>query len=256
MEVEYRDVRLIETKADGDPGTFSGYGAVFGNVDAQGDMIRQGAFKTSLSEWQGRGKNPPMLLQHGGMGGFNTPSPDDLLPVGEWTAMDETTRGLKVAGRLFALGTERGQYIYEGLKAGVLDGLSIGYKAREFIVGTRAGEPDRTLTDVDIWEVSIVTFPANPKTRITGVKALTIDELRELEDDLRDAGLSHKHCLKAIAVLRQWLQRDAGEPGGQRDAAADGELGQLLKAMGQGESLLLRDALQGLSTTLAGGTRR
>lgn len=239
------EVKLLEIKADDEPGTFSGYGAIFGNEDAQNDVIRRGAFKQTLREWNDRGKFPPMLLQHGGMGGFMGPRPDDLLPVGAWTEMREDGRGLPVKGRLFALGTERGQYIYEGLKAGSLDGLSIGYKAREFVQGTRPGEPDRILTDVDLWEVSIVTFPANPKARISTVKSFTTDEVRELEGRLRDAGLSRTDCPKAVAVLRQWLQRDAGEPGGQRDAAAAGE------EMTSVEGVVLDDKLERLLSNIA-----
>lgn len=255
MDLERRDVRLLETKAsEATPGAFSGYGAVFGNEDAQGDVISAGAFKSTLGEWRGRGKWPPMLLQHGGMGGFNAPSADDLLPVGQWTEMEENARGLRVSGQLFALGTERGQYLYEGLKSGVLDGLSIGYKAREWKEGTRPGEPDRTLTNVDLWEVSIVTFPANPKARVTTVKALSLDRLREVEDGLRDAGFSQRDRKRAVVVLRELLQRDAGEPiSGQRDAAAAGEMQELLAAMRKSETLLLGDALQGLISTLSGG---
>jgi len=256
MEIDYLGVKLLEVKAESEPGTFSGYGAIFGNEDLQGDVLRKGAFTETLSEWRDRGKFPPMLLQHGGMGGFNAPSPDSLLPVGEWLDMREDGRGLPVKGRLFALGTERGQYIYEGLKAGSLDGLSIGYKTREKIDGTRAGEPDRILTNVDLWEVSIVTFPANPKARISSVKALTSDERRELEDRLRDAGLSRSDAKTAVAILTE-LQRDAGEPRGQRDAAAAGELGELLRPVRELEASLVADSLRGLLSTLAtsGGSR-
>ena len=87
--------------------------------------------------------------------------------------MEENSKGLKVTGELFALNTERGQYIYEGLKSGELDGLSIGFQNAPLQVGTQAGEPDRTLLDIDLREVSIVTFPANDRARITGVKTLT-----------------------------------------------------------------------------------
>ncbi|MGE3651811.1 MAG: HK97 family phage prohead protease, partial [Reyranellaceae bacterium] len=123
-------------------GSFSGYGAVFGNVDTYGDVIEGGAFKDTLRTWEDKGKYPPMLLQHGGgfLGGA-----DDLLPVGKWTSMAENSRGLKVEGQLFALQTERGQYLYEGLKSGALDGLSIGYRAKEFVLGTKPGEPRRRL---------------------------------------------------------------------------------------------------------------
>ena len=252
--MERCDVRLLDTKAADTPGRFSGYGAVFGNVDATGDVIRAGAFAESLGEWKARGKFPPMLLQHGG--GVFGGGAEDMLPVGEWLDMSENSRGLKVDGQLFALGTEKGQYIYEGLKAGALDGLSIGFQTRESISGTRAGEPDRILTNIDLWEVSIVTFPANPKARVTAVKALTNQETRDLEDALRDAGLSRADSRTAVAVLKHWSQCDAGEPRGPRDAAAAGEIEQLLDAARQGQALLLGDALQGLLATLtAGGAR-
>jgi uncharacterized protein len=252
--IERRDIRLIETKASGEtPGRFSGYGAVFGNVDATGDVIQAGAFAETLGEWKQRAKWPPMLLQHGG--GVFGGGAEDMLPVGEWLDMEENRRGLKVDGQLFALGTEKGQYIYEGLKAGVLDGLSIGFQTRESVTGTRAGEPDRILTNLDLWEVSIVTFPANPKARVTAVKALTLDTLRGLEEslheDLRDAGFSRADAKRVVATIRKYLQRDAGEPEReQRDAAAAGELSERL------ESLHLSDKLQGLLTHIAaGGTR-
>ena len=242
--IERRDVRLIETKASETPGRFSGYGAVFGNVDGHGDVIQAGAFAESLGEWKGRGKWPPMLLQHGG--GFFGGGAEDMLPVGEWLDMEENRRGLKVEGQLFALGTEKGQYLYEGLKAGVLDGLSIGFQTRESVTGTRPGEPDRTLTNIDLWEVSIVTFPANPKARVTAVKALTLDQLRDLEDRLRDAGVSRKDCPKVVAVLKQWSQRDAGAPNSeQRDAAApDAEAAAILAALDHNAGALLAEVFK------------
>lgn len=235
--IERRDIRLIEMKAAEEPGRFSGYGAVFGNVDATGDVIRAGAFKETLGEWRSRGRWPAMLLQHGG-GMFG--GAEDMLPVGTWLDMGEDRRGLRVEGQLFALGTEKGQYIYEGLKSGALDGLSIGFQTRESIGGTRAGEPDRTITNIDLWEVSIVTFPANPKARVTAVKGLTIDQLRDLENTLRDAGLSRTDCLKAVSVLKHWSQRDAGAPEhAQRDAASpDAEAAAVLAALERSASAL------------------
>lgn len=192
------EIKLASDDFDAKTGTFAGYGAIFGNIDSYGDVIAKGAFKNTLREWEDRGKLPPMLLQHGGgfMGGA-----DDMLPVGQWLKMEENSKGLKVEGKLFALGTERGQYIYEGLKAGALDGLSIGYKTRKAKQGTKPGEPERTLEEVDLMEVSIVTFPANGKARVTGVKAAeAIKTIREFEDFLRDVGgFSHAKA-KAIAA--------------------------------------------------------
>jgi HK97 family phage prohead protease len=178
-------------------GVFSGYGAITGNVDAGGDKLERGAFKDTLREWEEKGKYPPMLLQHGGgwLGGA-----DDMLPVGKWTSMEENSKGLKVEGELFAMSTERGQYIYEGLKAGALDGLSIGYRAKEFILGTKPGEPYRTLKSVDLIELSIVTFPMNDKARVGAVKSADIKTIREFEDFLRDVGGYSRAAAKAIAA--------------------------------------------------------
>lgn len=193
------DRREIEVKFASDKiGAFSGYGAVFGNVDSYGDVIEKGAFKETLRAWEERGKFPPMLLQHGGgfLGGA-----DDMLPVGKWTLMEENSKGLKVEGELFALGTERGQYLYEGLKSGALDGLSIGYQTIKFRNGAKAGEPRRYLEQVNLLETSIVTFPANDKARIGAVKAAErIKTIREFEDFLRDAGGFSRAAAKAIAA--------------------------------------------------------
>jgi HK97 family phage prohead protease len=191
------EIKLASDDIDQKTGEFSGYGAVFGNVDSYGDVIERGAFKSTLREWEAGGKYPPMLLQHGGgwMGGA-----DDLLPIGQWTAMEENAKGLKVSGKLFALATERGQYLYEGLKSGVLDGLSIGYRARKFVNGTKPGEPRRKLTEIDLMEVSVVTFPANGKARVGSVKAAeAVKTIREFEDFLRDVGGFSNAAAKAIA---------------------------------------------------------
>lgn len=176
-------------------GVFSGYGAIFGNVDQGGDLIQKGAFKDTLRAWEDKGKLPPMLLQHGGgfLGGA-----DDMLPIGKWTSMEENAKGLKVEGELFAINTDRGQYIYEGLKANALDGLSIGYRAKEFVLGTKPGEPRRTLKSVDLVELSVVTFPMNDKARVGAVKAGDIKTIRDFEDWLREAGFSNAQA-KAIA---------------------------------------------------------
>lgn len=179
-------------------GVFSGYGAVFGNVDSYGDVIEKGAFKTTLREWEDKGKLPPMLLQHGG--GIFGGGADDLLPVGKWTSMEENSKGLKVEGELFAMGTERGQYIYEGLKSGSLDGMSIGYRTIKFRNGAKAGEPRRYLEELKLMELSIVTFPANDKALVGAVKSADIKTIRQFEDFLRDVGGYSHAAAKAIAA--------------------------------------------------------
>lgn len=195
-------------------GVFSGYGAIVGNVDAGGDQIQKGAFTDTLRAWEGKGKWPPMLLQHGG--GF-LGSADDALPIGKWTSMEENAKGLKVEGELFGLSTERGTYIYEGMKAGALDGLSIGYRAKKFTMGTKVGEPRRKLEAIDLIELSVVTFPMNDKSRISGVKAGDIKTVREFEDFLRDVGGFSHSAAKSIASGGY----KAVEPRDEAEAAED-----------------------------------
>lgn len=187
------EVKFADSSVDG---TFSGYGAVFSNLDSYGDVIQPGAFKDTLKTWKKTGRYPPMLLQHAM--GMTT---EDSLPVGVWTSMEEDEVGLKVEGRLIALDTDRAKYIYEGLKTRALDGLSIGYVPKEFVMGTKPKEPRRSLKTVELMECSVVVFPANDKARIKGVKsagsAMTI---REFEDFLRDEGGFSHAAAKAIAA--------------------------------------------------------
>ena len=180
----------------GTPGTFEGYGAVFGNIDSYGDVIQKGAFKDTLKDWNKSKKLPPMLVQHGGW----MMTDMDALPVGMWEAMSEDDTGLHVKGRLINLDTERGKTIHGAMKEGALDGMSIGYRAKEFSLGTKPDEPRRTLKKIDLMEVSVVTFPANGKARVSAIKsACDIKTIREFEEWLRDAGRFSNAQAKAIA---------------------------------------------------------
>lgn len=206
--------------ADSADRKFSGYGAVFGNVDSYGDVIAKGAFARSLSEHQAAGTMPAMLAQHGG-GAFGG-SAEDMMPIGVWTSMLEDDHGLVVEGRLSD--TPRGNEAYILLKDKALRGLSIGYVARKFVVRTKPEEPRRTLTDIELLEVSLVTFPANPKARVDAVKGdqgKTITP-RDCEHALRDAGVP-RELAKAI-VAKGWRaatdQRDAEGEGFEALAAA------------------------------------
>lgn len=185
-------------------GTFSGYGAVFGNTDSYGDVIQRGAFKDTLREWKKRGSLPKMLLQHGGYFG----AAEDGIPVGIYTDMAEDDVGLKVEGELFALDTQKGRYIYEGMKSGALDGLSIGYIAREVVFGKKPEDPPRTLKKLDLFEVSIVLFPANDDARVDAVKAASerielIKSLSDAETYLREAcGFSRKQAVAFVSRIK------------------------------------------------------
>lgn len=240
QQIEHREFGLIDVRADSaQAGTFSGYGAIFGNVDSYGDIIEKGAFANSLVEWRSKGKLPKMLLQHGGWGIGS----EDMLPIGQWTSMSEDTKGLKVEGRLLAMNTERGQLVYEGLKSGELDSLSIGFQTLEMKEEIREGESYRILTEINLWEVSIVTFPANDRAKISSVKSLSLDQLRELEGVLRDGGLSRSDCRAAVSVFKHWLQRDAGAPiSTLRDEGVPGQA----EANAAAEALVAKFATAGL----------
>jgi len=198
-------------KADG---VFEGYGAVFNNLDSYGDVIAPGAFAATLASARSRNWMPKMLLQHGG-GIFSMA--EDGIPVGKWTAMAEDTKGLTVEGELFALNTQKGQYIYEGMKSGALDGLSIGFVAVGIKYGQTATEPERTLTEIDLFECSIVTFPANDEATITSVKSALFGKLEQLntlseyEGFLRDAGFSRTQARTFVSRLKKCLIQSDSE---------------------------------------------
>jgi HK97 family phage prohead protease len=206
------DCGLMEVKfvaGETEAMTFSGYGAVFGNIDSYGDMIQKGAFAATLREAKKTGQWPAMLMQHGGWG----MGADDMTPVGIWSSLEEDDIGLKVDGK-FA-DTARGREAYALLKMSprpAITGLSIGYIAKEWGVGTKPDEPRRTLKKIELLEVSLVTFPANPKARIQSVKSgLTI---RAAEQALREVGFSQSEAKAILADgFKSISSRDAGDLG-------------------------------------------
>lgn len=197
MTIQHLQCNLIEIKsikADDGVMRFSGYGAVFGNVDSYGDVIQKGAFKDTLREAKRSGIFPAMLSQHGGWG----LSADDMTPIGVWENLEEDEKGLKLDGIL--CDTQRGIEMYKLMKMEprpAISGLSIGYIAKEYVVGTKPDEPRRTLKKVELLEVSPVTFPANGKARVQSVKSGL--SIRDLEHALRDVGLSQAEAKALMA---------------------------------------------------------
>lgn len=204
-----RELKLAGSEAEGM--TFEGYGAVFGNVDAYGDVIQPGAFADTLAAAQKSGQWPAMLLQHGGWG----MGAEDLTPIGIWTALSEDGVGLKVNGKFAE--TARGREAYALLKMQprpAIDGLSIGYIAKEWTQRSKPDEPRRTLKKVDLMEVSLVTFPANGKARVSAVKALDdIASLADAEAFLREVGgLSKSQAVAFISRVKAASGRGDPEP--------------------------------------------
>lgn len=194
--------------ADGDAeGTVSGYGAMFGNIDNGRDMVMPGAFADSLKARGGKGV--PMLRGH---------EPNQL--IGIWTDAKEDRRGLVVKGAL-NLETQGGREALALMRQGALDGLSIGFRTMKESYDTeKGGRGYRKIEKADLWEVSLVTFPMNPKATVTAVKTMPTD--RELEAMLRDeARLSDRQAKAAVSIFKKTL-RDGGEPDkAPRDAASE-----------------------------------
>jgi len=130
---------------------FAGYAALFDRADRGGDVVRPGAFAASLA----RGVAVPLLWQH---------APGR--PIGRIEYLREDRRGLRVIGRLSdgAAGREAAAL----LKEGTVRGLSFGYRVRE-----AAGERPRELRAVELVEVSLVTFPMQPRARVHALEEVT-----------------------------------------------------------------------------------
>ena len=193
--------------------TFSGYGAVSGNVDAYGDVIAPGAHADWLARAQKSGQWPAMLSQHGGWG----MGADDLMPLGVWVDMSEDGKGLKVHGKL--ADTPRGREAYTLMKMTprpAINGLSIGYIAKEWTPRTKPDEPRRTLKKIDVIEVSLVTFPANLKARVQAVKAIEeFQKLGDVERYLREScGLSRSEAVALVSRIKQLHLGQSDSDGG------------------------------------------
>ncbi len=193
-------------------GKITGNGAVFDEVHGTSsyslpmdwnDTIRPGAFSRTLADHRKRGIMPAMLLQHDTMS----------LPIGVWTRAEESGDGLALEGQL-AVATPRGAEVYELMKMGAMTGLSIGFS----VVKARTDDKQklREIVEIDLHEVSPVTFPGIDSARITDVKGADPALLkRKIEAALRDVGLSAKEAKAFIA--------DGFEALAQRDVAAGGD---------------------------------
>lgn len=154
METQKLSARLELRSFNEDDGTFQGIASVFGELDSYDDTVAEGAFKKTLKERGSQGIK--MLWQHRA-----------TEPIGIWTDVQEDKKGLLVEGKL-ALGTQRGKEAHELLKMGALDGLSIGFMTKKYEMDEDTGI--RMLQEIDLWEISLVTFPALSSARITDVK--------------------------------------------------------------------------------------
>ncbi|MEO0793380.1 MAG: HK97 family phage prohead protease [Pseudomonadota bacterium] len=197
-EVKFCALDLKRVARDG---TFEGYASLFDLEDLGRDIVRPGAFQSSL---KARGPNGiKMLFQH-----------DADQPIGVWERLHEDARGLFARGRLMTE-VAKGREVLSLMRAGAVDGLSIGFRAKRSERDRKTGI--RHLLAIDLWEISVVTFPMQPAARVTSVKASRFPagalSARDFERWLtQDAGLTRR---EARAIARDGLkglqaQRDAG----------------------------------------------
>ncbi|MFV0361179.1 HK97 family phage prohead protease [Tropicimonas sp.] len=171
--LERKFCQFDATLAVRDGSEIAGYASLFGRVDQGGDIVQSGAYGASLRALEAAGRRVKMLWQH-----------DPAQPSGVWDEVREDERGLYVRGRILRE-IEKGREAAALIEAGAIDGLSIGYR-------TKRAEKDaggrRLLHDLELWEVSLVTFPMLPEARV-GAKAESPDSnpMRELAEALQAA---------------------------------------------------------------------
>ena len=192
-EIQFKSFSKKEEET-GVYGYFKGYGSVFNVTDSYGDVITQGAFTRTLMENKGK---MPLLWQH-----------DMYDVIGSVTSAEEDNYGLKVEGRI-NLNTTRGKDAYALIKAGDMNGLSIGFWINSCT--EKPEENKRYITDITLAELSIVTMPANGKAQISEVKSLDLinnaTTLAEIETILRKHRFSKNEATAIVAKVKKFDQK-------------------------------------------------
>lgn len=184
------DFPLEVRSINGNTGEFEGYASVFDVVDSYTTAMKRGAFAESLKNWQSLNRYPAMLWQH---------KTDE--PIGIYTHMQEDAKGLLVKGRLLVNDDALAKRAYAHLKAGSINGLSVGFVTESETYDEKSGV--LILNKVNLMEVSLVTFPANKSATITNIReTLSNGEIpspKEVEKILRDAGFSRSQAKTILA---------------------------------------------------------
>lgn len=198
----------FEIKSVDEDGTFSGYASVFGVVDSQNDIVAKGAFAASLSR---RTRPVPILWQH-----------QQANPVGIYPKLAEDERGLFVKGKLLVDEVAKAREAYALVKSGAVSGLSIGYRVKQSSLDNISRI--RTIKELELEEISLVTMPSNGEARIDAIKTKLayggLTTIRELETVLRDAGFSRS---QAVAIAEHGFKGLRDE-----DEAITGDLSALI----------------------------
>lgn len=195
MQVETKDMAL-DLQAD-ESGVIEGYASLFGEVDSGGDIVARGAFTKSLASLAAKNGKVKMLWQH-----------DPSQPIGVWDEIREDAKGLFVKGRILT-SLSKGREVADMIKAGVIDGLSIGYRT---IDAAKDQGGNRVLNEVELWEISVVTFPMLESAKVTAKSRDIPDEItdklkagdqlteREFETLAKGLGCSNSQAERAARV--------------------------------------------------------
>ena len=174
--LEHKFARFGDGLSVIDGSEIQGYASLFGEVDQGNDVVAKGAYANSIRTLETAGQRVKMLWQH-----------DPAQPIGVWDEVREDAKGLWVKGRLLD-STQKGREAAALIDAGAIDGLSIGDRT------LRAGKTEkgqRLLTELELWEVSLVTFPMLPSARVAakGNSLMAETMLREMAATLHRARL-------------------------------------------------------------------
>ena len=187
-------------KADGVAGSFTAIGNAFGNIDHAGDKTMKGAFTKCIQSYNSSGTMPMLLSQH----------QHQAHPIGVITSMKETETGLEFEGQL-CLETQLGKETHALMKMGAMNGWSIGYATIKEILVNGVNE----LHELDVREISAVTFPCNTDSVTTSVKSTSLiqsvksavengEEItpRMIQKSLQEAGLSKRQAEAAVNAIK------------------------------------------------------
>ena len=207
-EVKFTSLDLKAVEGDG---SFEGYASLFHREDMSRDVVLPGAFADSLIKRGASGIK--MLFQH-----------DANQPIGVWGSLKEDARGLYAQGRLMPE-VAKAREVHALMRAGALDGLSIGFRT---VKGRRdRASGVRRLEKVDLWEISVVTFPLLPEARVATMKARPFAGAQPTERDFerwltRDAGLTRREARALMSAGFDGLKalRDAGEASSEEASLA------------------------------------
>ena len=215
-------LEMKELNADNKFFQFEGYASTFGNIDRTDDVIVNGAFSKSIAQLQSDLKQLPILWQH-----------DRDTPLGVYFEVKEDEKGLFVKGRMPKSDTFVSGRVIPQMEVGSITKMSIGFwiMEREY----REDDGVRIIKEADVFEISLVTLPANPKADITGMKSLDeVKTLADIESFLKSHNISNKQAETIISKVTELKKLDADNQAklALKEAKAQGDL-DALKELGE-----------------------